>query len=141
MTELNGIKYIVCYYSGFPGGAEVEASACNGGDLGSIPGSGRCPGEGHGNPVQRSRVGNLMNKGVWWAAIHEIAESDMTERLTLLYLYTKAGDAGLIPGSGRSLGEGNGNSLQCSCLGNLMDRRVWWAQSMGSQKSQTQLSD
>ena len=37
------------------------------------------------------------------------------------------GDVGLIPGSGRSLGEGNGNSLQCSCLGNPMDRRAWQA--------------
>ena len=37
-----------------------------------------------------------------------------------------AGDAGLIPGSGRSSGEGNGNSLQYSCLGNPMDRGVWW---------------
>ena len=36
-------------------------------------------------------------------------------------------DAGLIPGSGRSPGEGNGNPLQYSCLENSMDRRAWWA--------------
>ena len=53
-----------------------------------------------------------------------------------------AGDVGLIPGSGRSLEEGNGNSLQYSCLENPMDRRAWQAiQFMGLQKSQTQLSD
>ena len=39
----------------------------------------------------------------------------------------QAGDAGSIPGLGRSLGEGNGNPLQCSCLGNPMDRRAWQA--------------
>ena len=38
-----------------------------------------------------------------------------------------AGDAGLIPGSGRSLREGNGNPLQYSCLGNPMNRGAWWA--------------
>jgi len=38
-----------------------------------------------------------------------------------------AEDVGSIPGSGRSLGEGNGNPLQDSCLGNPMDRRAWWA--------------
>ena len=42
-------------------------------------------------------------------------------------LPAKAGDRGLIPGSGRSPGEGNGNPLQFSCLGNLMDREAWWA--------------
>ena len=42
------------------------------------------------------------------------------------------GDTGLIPGSGRSPGEGNGNSLQNSCLGNVMDRGSDWLQSMGS---------
>ena len=44
------------------------------------------------------------------------------------------GDVGLIPGSGRSLGEGNGNSLQCSCLGNLMDRGAWGATVRGVSK-------
>ena len=41
-------------------------------------------------------------------------------------LLVNAGDLGLIPGSGRSPGEGNGNPLQCSCLGNPMDRGAWW---------------
>ena len=46
-----------------------------------------------------------------------------------------AADAGSIPGSGRSPGEGNGNPLQCSCLTNSTDRGAWWAiQSMGSQR-------
>ena len=53
-----------------------------------------------------------------------------------------AGDTGLTPGLGRSPGEGNGYLLQFSCLGNPMDRGTWWAtQSMGSQQSQTRLSD
>ena len=53
-----------------------------------------------------------------------------------------ARDAGSIPGLGKSPGEGNGNPLQYSCLGNPMDRGAWWAtQSMGWQKSQTQPSD
>ena len=55
------------------------------------------------------------------------------------------GDADLTPGSGRSPGEGNGNSLQYSCLGNPMDGGAWWATVRGvakeSDKSQIQLSD
>ena len=51
-----------------------------------------------------------------------------------------AGDAGLIPGSGRSPGEGNGNPLQCSCLENSMDRRAWWVTVHGVAKSQIPLS-
>ena len=48
-----------------------------------------------------------------------------------------AGDAGLIPGLGKSPGEGNGNPLQSSCLGNPVDRGGWTASSMGLQKSRT----
>ena len=51
-----------------------------------------------------------------------------------------AGDAGSISGSGRSLGEGNGNPLQYSCLGNPMDCGAWWATTCGVTKSQTGLS-
>ena len=52
-----------------------------------------------------------------------------------------AGDVGSISGSGGSPGEGNGNPLQCSCLGNPMDRVDWWATVHGVAKSTTQLSD
>ena len=52
-----------------------------------------------------------------------------------------AGDPGLIPGSGRSPGEGNGNPLWDSCLGNYMDRGAWWAPVHGVTKSQRRLSD
>ena len=48
---------------GFPGGSECKASACNAGDLGSIPGSGRSPGEGNGNPFQYSCLENAMDGG------------------------------------------------------------------------------
>ena len=46
--------------------SEVKASACNEGDLGSIPGSGRSPGEGNGNPLQYSCLENPMDGGAWW---------------------------------------------------------------------------
>ena len=52
-----------------------------------------------------------------------------------------AGDLGLISGSERFPGEGDGNSLHYSCLENPMDRGVWWATVHGVAKSQTQLSD
>ena len=48
---------------GFPGGSDCKASACNAGDPGSIPGSGRSPGEGNGNPLQHSCLENPMDGG------------------------------------------------------------------------------
>ena len=56
-------------------------------------------------------------------------------------LPANAGAAGSIPGLGRSPGGGNGNPLQCSCLGNPVDRGAWWAMIHGVSKSWTQLSD
>ena len=53
----------------------------------------------------------------------------------------RSGDASLTPGSGRSPGEGNGNPLHYSCLGNSMDREAWWATVHGVEKSWTRLSD
>ena len=64
-------------FTGFLGGSDGKKSACNAGDLGSIPGLGRSPG-GNGNPLQYSRLGNPMDRGVWRAAVHGVAESDMT---------------------------------------------------------------
>ena len=72
--------------SGFLGGSDSKVSILNAGDLGSIPGSGRSPGEGHGNPLQYSCLENPMDRGAWWATIHGVAKSrtlDMTEKLTL----------------------------------------------------------
>ena len=54
---------------------KVKASACNAGDLGSIPGSGRSPGEGNGNPLQYSRLENPMDGGTSWATVHGVAKS------------------------------------------------------------------
>ena len=63
----------------FPGGSDGKASACIAGDLGLIPGSGRSPGEGNGNPLQYSCLENSMDKGAWQATIHETAkDSDIT---------------------------------------------------------------
>ena len=68
---------------GFPGGSEVKASACNAGDLGSIPMLGRSPGEGSGNPFQYSCLENPMDGGpCGWGR----KESDTTERFHLLNL-------------------------------------------------------
>ena len=47
----------------------------NAGDMGSIPGSGRFPGAGNGNPLQCSCLGNSMDRGTWWATVHGISKS------------------------------------------------------------------
>ena len=60
---------------GFPGGSEVKVSACNAGDLGLIPGLGRSPGEGNGNPLQYSCRENPMDGRAWWATVHRVAKS------------------------------------------------------------------
>ena len=62
---------------GFHGGSEVKVTACNAGDLGSIPGSGRSPREGNGNPLQCSCLGNPLDRGVWWAAVHWVAKGQI----------------------------------------------------------------
>ena len=57
---------------GMTGGPVNKESACNARDPGSIPRSGRSPREGHGNPFQYSCLGNLMDRGAWWAAVHGV---------------------------------------------------------------------
>ena len=62
---------------GFPGGSDDKKSACNARDLGSIPGSGRSPGEGTGNPLQYSYLENSMDRGAWRAIVHGVAKSQI----------------------------------------------------------------
>ena len=59
----------------FPGGSDDKASACNVGDPGSIPGLGRSPGEGNGNPLQYSCLENPTDGGAWQATAHGVAKS------------------------------------------------------------------
>ena len=59
----------------FPGGSDSKESAHNAVDLGSLPGSGRPPGEGNGNPLQYSCLDNPMDRGAWRAIIHGVADS------------------------------------------------------------------
>ena len=61
--------------SGFPGGSGGKVSACNAGNPGLIPGSGKAPGEGNGNPLQYSCLENPMEGGVWQAIVHGLAKS------------------------------------------------------------------
>ena len=59
----------------------VKNRPANAGDVGSIPGLGRSPGEGNGNPLQYSCLGNPTDRGAWWNTVHGVAELDLTERL------------------------------------------------------------
>ena len=63
----------------FPGGSAVKNPPANAEDSGSIPGSGRYPGEGNGNPLQYSCLRNPMDRGAWQATIHGVTESDTTD--------------------------------------------------------------
>ena len=60
---------------GFTGGSAVKNSPVNARDVGSVPGSGRSSGEGNGNPLQDSCLGNPMDRGAWWATVHEVSKS------------------------------------------------------------------
>ena len=63
---------------GFPSGPVVKKPPANAGDrrdTGLIPGSGRSPGEGNGNPFQYSCLENFMDRGAWWATIHRVTNN------------------------------------------------------------------
>ena len=69
---------------GFPGGSVIKNPSANAGDTGSIPGSGRSPEEGNGNPLQYSCLGNPMDRGAWRATVHgsQRVERDLATKTT-----------------------------------------------------------
>ena len=71
----------------FPGGSEGKKSACSTGDLGSIPGSGRSPGEGNGNPLQHTCLENSMDRGSWQATVHGVTKRVGHDWVTSLHPY------------------------------------------------------
>ena len=75
--EPQQIMSLLCYKkdNDFPGGLEGKEAACNEGDPGSIPGSGRSPGEGNGNTLQYPCLENPMDRGAWRAMVHGVAQS------------------------------------------------------------------
>ena len=91
-----------------PGGSEVKVSACNVGDLGSIPGLGRSPGERNVNPLQYSCLENPMDRGAWWATVHGVAKS--RTQLSDLTSLTAVLLTGKLPGASvRNSAHGKGH--------------------------------
>ena len=91
MRQINRRKFKQKFndMNGLPWWLESKESACNAGDMGSIPESGRSPGEGNGYPLQYSCLENSMNGGAWGTIVlwgHK--ESDTTEQLTLSLFFT-----------------------------------------------------
>ena len=68
-------NYVFTNYMDFPGGSDGKESTCNVGDLGSIPGSRRFPGEGHGYLLQYFGLENSMDRGAWQATVHRFIQS------------------------------------------------------------------
>ena len=109
------LKYIILMEKkGFTCSSVNKESACNAGDLGFIPGSGRPPGEGNGYPLQDSCLENPMDRGAWKAAVHGVARlghnlatkppPPMEKRTGVKNLPANAGgtrDMGSIPGVGK----------------------------------------
>ena len=114
-------------------------------NLVSIPGLGRSPGGGHGNPLQYSCLQNPHGqKSLVGYSLQGHKESDTTEQLTTVQLFHNH----LVKNLSLLfwilfifVGEGNGNPLEYSCLENPMAGGTWWAAVRGVVKSRTQLSD
>ena len=122
------VSHSVVFDSLQPCGSDGKESACNARDPDSMPGLGKSPGEGDGNPLQYSCLENFMDRGAWQATVHgaSVLLKIICDPLYISLGFPSssdckasscnAGDLGLFPGSGRSPGEGNGNPLKFSSL-------------------------
>ena len=85
LAPLLNISWLyVLEFKGFPVGSDGKESACSAGDLCWIPGLGRSPGKGNGNPLQYSCLENSLNRGAWWVIVYRVTRSNTTEWLTLI---------------------------------------------------------
>ena len=123
------------YIYHLPHSSVGKESAWKAGDLSSIPGSGRSPREGNGNPLQYSCLENPMGRGNWRATLHVITGvgHDLVTKPPS-YVYPQPFE---LPS--HSGGEGNGKPLQCSYLENPVDRGAWGAAVYGVTQSRTRL--
>ena len=133
---------------GFPGGTVVKNSSANAGDMSSIPGSGRFPGEGNSNPLQYSCLENSMDRGAWWAMVHGVTKSWCNWACThvcmcvcVSWIFKHFCTRRHKTFFNVNTGEGNGNPLQYSCLENPVDGEPWQATVHGISKSRTRLSN
>ena len=137
----------------FPGGSDGKMSDGNAGDLGSIPGSVRSPGEGNGNPLQYSCLENPMDGGAWWATVHGVAKSwtrlsnftHFTQRASLVaqrVKYLTAMWEIRVQSLGRKYPlEEKWQPTPVLLPGEFYGREAWWATVHGVAKSGTRLSD
>ena len=124
MPKEEGKSGSVCQVGSFSGGSDGEEPACNAGDQGLRPESGRSPGEVNGNPLQYSCLEDTMDRRAWQAPVHRVPKSQtqlsnfqpcsggFPGGVMVKNPSADAGDsggAGSIPESGRSPGVGNGN--------------------------------
>ena len=77
--------------------AQMVKISCSAGDLGSVPGLGRSPGEWNGNPLQDSCLENPMDRGAWLTSVHGVVESDITEWLTHTHPHVISSGIGYVP--------------------------------------------
>ena len=116
-----------------PDGTVSTEFVCNARDKGSIPGLGRFPGEGNGNPFQSSCLGNPMDRGAWWASCKELqrVRSDWT-RIRKIYVYTLSVFLGVLCSPGSDIPIMAEESMTCRGVPNLQNQAhdefclSWW---------------
>ena len=92
---LQSLAHLLRTYVSVPGGSDGKESACNAGDLASIPESRRSSGEGNGNPLQYSCLENPMDRGAQWATVHRVAKSQT--RLSMHTFHDKRKSLPFLP--------------------------------------------
>ena len=89
---------------GSSGGSEGDESACNAGNLVSVPGLERAPGGGNGYPLQYSYLENSMDRGAWQAPDHRVTKSHTTKRLASSLVFPSGASGGGPPASAGGIG-------------------------------------